>query len=56
MNNIGIEKVQVGKNQRKMRNLKEIPTQTPRWEKIRQLATYTKKTYRKPSEQLFPEN
>ena len=34
---------------------KEIQTpQTGDWENLRHSGTYTKKTYRKPSEQLFP--
>ena len=41
----------------KWRNQKEIPTlQTEGWEKTKMtlMYTYTKKTYRKPIEQLFP--
>ena len=34
---------------------KKFPIQKPRWEKLNwQLGTYDEKTYRKPSEQLFP--
>ena len=39
---------------RKWRNQREIPTQTEGWEITKMTRTYIKKTYHKPSEQLFP--
>ena len=47
-----VKKVQVGNDQEKAQS--EIHTQKPRWEKTKLTDTYTKKTYCKLSEQLFP--
>ena len=41
---------------RKWRNQKQNPTPKTKWEKLNwqlHVGTYTKKTYREPSEQLF---
>ena len=48
------KEVQVG-NDQEIVNKKEISTpKTEGWKKTKYQGTYTKKTYRKPSEQLFP--
>ena len=49
------KKVQVDNDQETAQSERHSTLQTPRWENLNlQLGTYTKKTYRMPSEQLFP--